>query len=133
MSWGHAGRLLLTCCQVSDFPADYPPFTEGHHDRQPDGSLWDPDAVLSHGGSCIIGPLGTFIAQPVWDAEAIVYGELCRSDLIEAKVSSVPCPDVLVSIRLIQLWRRWTSTPLAAMRDRMCCEYSNGSPAKTRH
>ncbi|KAJ9498188.1 Nitrilase [Exophiala xenobiotica] len=85
--------------RVSDFPSDYPPFTAGHHDRQPDGSAWTPEAILSHGGSCIVGPLGTFIAEPVLDQEAIVYGELSRGDLVEARmdfdaVGSYSRPDV---------------------------------------
>ncbi|KAK5448114.1 Nitrilase [Exophiala xenobiotica] len=85
--------------RVSDFPSDYPPFTAGHHDRQPDGSAWAPEAILSHGGSCIVGPLGTFVAEPVLDQEAIVYGELNRGDLVEARmdfdaVGSYSRPDV---------------------------------------
>ncbi|ORY15438.1 putative nitrilase [Clohesyomyces aquaticus] len=73
-------------CKVSDFPEDYPPFTPEHHDRQPDGSPWVPDAILNHGGSCIVGPLGTLIAEPVWDKEEIVYAELNRDDLVESRM-----------------------------------------------
>lgn len=76
--------------KVSDFPADYPPFTPEHHDRQPDGSKWSPDSILNHGGSCIIGPLGTFLAEPVWDKEDIVIAELRMDELLEAKVY-MPC------------------------------------------
>lgn len=85
--------FVISCnqfCKVSDFPVDYPPFTAEHHDRQADGSPWNADAILSHGGSCIVGPLGTFIAEPVWDQEAIVYAELNRSDLIEARMDFDP-------------------------------------------
>ncbi len=78
----------LTRFQVSDFPEDYPPFTPEHPDRQPDGSDWTRDAILSHGGSCIVGPLGTFLAEPVWDKEEIVYAELFRSELIESRVNT---------------------------------------------
>lgn len=74
------------CCRVSDFPPDYPPFTLEHHDRQPDGSPWTPDSILSHGGSCIVGPMGTFLAGPVWDKEEIIYAELKRDELIESRV-----------------------------------------------
>ncbi len=69
-------------------PPDYPPFTPEHHDRKPDGSRWEADDILNHGGSCIIGPLGTFLAEPVWDKEEIIYAELRLSDLQEAKVSA---------------------------------------------
>lgn len=72
--------------KVSDFPPDYPPFTEEHHDRKPDGTKWQPDDIINHGGSCVIGPLGTFIAEPVWDKEEIIYATLKSSDLVEARV-----------------------------------------------
>lgn len=77
-------------CKVSDFPDDYPPFTAEHHDRKPDGSKWTPDDILSHGGSCVVGPLGTFVAEPVWDKETIVYADLDRSKLAEARVGLLP-------------------------------------------
>ena len=73
-------------CRVSDFPSDYPPFTPESHDRQSDGSLWTSDAILSRGGSCVVGPLGTFLAEPVWDREAIVYADLSSEELIESRV-----------------------------------------------
>jgi predicted amidohydrolase len=79
-------------CRVSDFPPDYPPFTADHHDRQPDGSKWTPDAILSHGGSCVVGPLGTFLAEPVWDEDAIVYADLNRDELTESRVCNAPNP-----------------------------------------
>lgn len=72
--------------KVSDFPPDYPPFAPGHHDRNPDGQPWAKDDILNHGGSCIVGPLGTFISEPVWDKEEIVYATLNLSDLAEARV-----------------------------------------------
>lgn len=74
-------------CKVSDFPSDYPPFTPYSHDRQPDGSQWTPDAVLSRGGSCVVDPLGTFVTEPVWDKEVIVYADLQMINLIESRVS----------------------------------------------
>ncbi|EXJ75979.1 uncharacterized protein A1O5_00487 [Cladophialophora psammophila CBS 110553] len=85
--------FVISCnqfCKVADFPSDYPPFSPGHHDRQRDGSPWTPDAILSHGGSCIVGPLGTFIAEPVWDREEIIYGQLRMDDLIQARMDFDP-------------------------------------------
>jgi predicted amidohydrolase len=88
-------------CKVSDFPPDYPPFTAESHDRQPDGSQWEQNSILNHGGSCVVGPLGTFLAEPVWDKEAIVYAELSRDDLIQSRVC---IPSVLNdSLRLNEL------------------------------
>ena len=73
-------------CKVSDFPVDYPPFTAEHYDRKPDGSHWVPQDIVNHGGSCIVGPLGTFASEPVWDKEDILYADLQMSDLVEARV-----------------------------------------------
>jgi nitrilase len=72
--------------KVSDFPSDYPPFTPEHHDRNPDGCRWEAEDILSHGGSCVVGPLGTFVAQPVWDKEEIILATLEMSDIVEARV-----------------------------------------------
>ncbi|KAI9815786.1 MAG: hypothetical protein M1827_002182 [Pycnora praestabilis] len=77
-------------CKVSDFPADYPPFTPDHHDRKPDGSKWVSDDILNRGGSCVVGPLGTFLAEPMWDKEGIIYATLDMEDLTEAKMDFDP-------------------------------------------
>jgi len=76
-------------CRVSDFPPDYPPFTPEHHDRKPDGSKWEASDIVNHGGSCIVGPLGIFLAEPVWDREEIIYADLVLSDIKEARVSNI--------------------------------------------
>lgn len=87
-------------CKVSDFPPDYPPFAAPNpSDCKPDGTAWTADDVLSHGGSCVVGPLGTFLAEPMWDEEGIVYAELRMGELTEAKmdfdpVGSYSRPDV---------------------------------------
>lgn len=83
-------------CQVSDFPSDYPPFViEGHKT--------DSDTILSHGGSCIVGPLGTFVAEPIWDRAEIVYADLCMSDLAEGKVSTKPEEPTCTLLRHAQM------------------------------
>ncbi|KAF4918700.1 Nitrilase 2 [Colletotrichum viniferum] len=86
-------------CKVSDFPSDYPPFTAEHPDRRPDGGQWEPEDIVNHGGSCIVGPLGTMLAEPVWDKEEIVYAELRMADITESRldfdpVGSYSRPDV---------------------------------------
>ncbi|KAK1478506.1 carbon-nitrogen hydrolase, partial [Colletotrichum cuscutae] len=77
-------------CKVSDFPPDYPPFTAEHPDRRPDGAQWEADDILNHGGSCIVGPLGTFLAEPAWDKEEIVYASLRMADITESKLDFDP-------------------------------------------
>ncbi len=95
--------FVINCnqfCTVSDFPPDYPPFAaENPSDSKPDGSKWESNDILSHGGSCIIGPLGTMITEPVWDREEIVYAELKMGELTEARmdfdaVGSYSRPDI---------------------------------------
>jgi predicted amidohydrolase len=98
------GRCFVISCnqftRVSDFPGDFPPFLPDSADRQPDGSQWAPESILNHGGSCVVGPLGTMIAEPVWDKEGIVYAELGRAELMESRmdfdaVGSYARPDIL--------------------------------------
>lgn len=76
---------------MSDFPEDYPPFTPEYHDTQPDGTPWTPEAIVNHGGSCIVGPLGTFLADPVWDKEDIIFAELSIDELLGARVCLSNC------------------------------------------
>ena len=69
--------FVLGCNQVtrrSDFPQDYP---NSYGD--------DPDTLLSRGGSCIVDPLGTILAGPVFDEEVILTAELPLDDIIKAK------------------------------------------------
>ncbi|KAI1246771.1 hypothetical protein MGN70_010654 [Eutypa lata] len=74
-------------CRVSDFPADYPPFTADHHDRKPDGSRWEPNDVVNRGGSFVAEPLGTQLTEPVWDREEIIFADLKLSAITESRVS----------------------------------------------
>ena len=58
-----------------DYPADYE--TEFGN---------DPDAVLSRGGSCIVGPLGDVMAGPDFAGETILTAEIDRRDIARAKL-----------------------------------------------
>ncbi|KAL2004050.1 hypothetical protein VTN02DRAFT_848 [Thermoascus thermophilus] len=78
--------------RVSDFPADYPPYVSKN-------AAGETSHIVSHGGSCICGPLGNFLAEPVWDKEDIVYATLDMGELVEARmdfdaVGSYARPDV---------------------------------------
>jgi hypothetical protein len=95
--------------QVSDFPSDYPPFTAEHHDKKPDGSEWAKEDILNHGGTCIVGPLGAFVREPVWDKEEIAYGVLELSDLTEARVRRADLHFRLNTVA--DNFSRWTLIP----------------------
>jgi nitrilase len=59
--------FVLSACQHAtraDYPSDYPVAAE------------EPDAVLIGGGSCIVDPLGTVLAGPARDGEAILVADL---------------------------------------------------------
>ncbi|EFX05807.1 nitrilase cyanide hydratase and apolipoprotein n-acyltransferase [Grosmannia clavigera kw1407] len=77
-------------CRVSDFPDDYPPFTPEHHDRRPDGGKWEKNDIVNHGGSCVVGPLGHFLSEPLWDKEAIIYAKLDLGEIHESRLDFDP-------------------------------------------
>jgi nitrilase len=59
----------------TDYPNDYP------------ASFGDvPDAIVSRGGSCIVGPLGQLLAGPVYDQETILLADLDLNDIIRSKL-----------------------------------------------
>ena len=69
--------FVLSCNQFvrrRDFPEDY---------DTPYGN--DPDAVLSEGGSCIVGPLGDVLAGPAWGEEAILTAEVDLGEIARGK------------------------------------------------
>ena len=45
----------------------------------------DPKTVISRGGSCIVSPLGKFLAGPIFGAEAILTADLDLADVVRAK------------------------------------------------
>ena len=120
-------------CKVADFPADYPPFTSAHHDRKPDGSKWETDDIVNHGGSCIVGPLGTFITEPLWDKEDIIFADLKMSDIREARVSQPRSPYQSSPPATRSLTQGLhpgyssTSIPLEATPDQMYCKHDISS------
>lgn len=60
--------------RVKDFPDDHPrAFSD------------DPDALVSNGGSCIVGPLGNVLAGPVYDDEALLVADLDLDEIVRAK------------------------------------------------
>jgi nitrilase len=59
----------------TDYPDDYP------------ASFGDSsDAIVSRGGSCVVGPLGQLLAGPVYDQETILLADLDLNDIIRSKL-----------------------------------------------
>ncbi|KAI1268387.1 carbon-nitrogen hydrolase [Xylariaceae sp. FL1019] len=87
------GEMTLwtnTLAMLSDFPPDYPPFTPEHPDRRPDGSQWESNDIVNHGGSFVAGPLGTRITEPLWDEEKIILAELPLQTITESRMDFDP-------------------------------------------
>lgn len=62
-----------------------------HHPPQPAASQSESDPYLSHGGSCIISPLGKVLAGPVWDvsdsnAESLQVVEVDFEDCMRGRL-----------------------------------------------
>jgi hypothetical protein len=66
----------------------------------------------------VVGPLGTFLAEPVWDKEEIVFADLNMDDLVESRVSILIFE--LVKISLILVTGRWTLIVLDLIRGLTC-------------
>lgn len=69
--------FVLSCNQFQhrrDFPSDYHSFFGE-----------DPDTIVTRGGSCIIDPLGNFLAGPNQEGEAILVAEIDRAQIIRGK------------------------------------------------
>lgn len=70
--------FVLSCCQVATkdlYPADFEVLEE----------LDGAPQMLSRGGSAIVGPLGDYIAGPLFGEEGILYAELDFAQLAGAK------------------------------------------------
>ena len=84
-----ARAFVLSCCvfqRASSYPSDIP--------LAPGGEL------LGRGGSAIVAPDGTYLAEPLWDEEGILYADLDPSALYAARQRFDPAghyhrPDVL--------------------------------------
>lgn len=59
----------------TDYPGDYPASV---------GSA--PAAIVSRGGSCVVGPLGQLLAGPVYDRETILLADLDLNDIVRSKL-----------------------------------------------
>jgi nitrilase len=84
-----ARAFVLSCCvfqRASGYPADVP--------------LAEGDELVGAGGSAILAPDGTYLAEPLWNEEGIRYADLDPQRLYEARQRFDPAghyhrPDVL--------------------------------------
>ncbi|MDP7523314.1 MAG: nitrilase-related carbon-nitrogen hydrolase [Arenicellales bacterium] len=72
------GRCFVLSCNQYTTRGDFP---ENYDAVQGD----DPATVISRGGSCIISPLGQFLAGPDFDGETILSAELDMDDIARGK------------------------------------------------
>src|SRR5438093_4640643 len=84
-----ARAFVLSCCiyqRASSYPDDVP--------------LAEGDELVGAGGSAILAPDGTYLAEPLWNEEGILYADLDPQRLYEARQRFDPAghyhrPDVL--------------------------------------
>jgi nitrilase len=84
-----ARAFVLSCCvfqRASGYPAGVP--------------LAEGDELVGAGGSAILAPDGTYLAEPLWNEEGILYADLDPQRLYEARQRFDPAghyhrPDVL--------------------------------------
>lgn len=69
-----AGQIL----QAGDFPKEL---------ELPDHLKEHPETLTLKGGSCIIGPDGQYIVEPVFDKEELVIGEVDLSSLVRERMT----------------------------------------------
>lgn len=73
------GRCFVLSANQFARRRDYPP-------EYPSRLPADPDAVVSRGGSCIVGPLGRVLAGPDFTGETILTAEIDRSEIARARL-----------------------------------------------
>lgn len=79
------GRCFVLCCNQFVRRSDLPPkFVEPEHEKLLRRGE-DDDPILCRGGSCIISPMGDFLAGPHYEGETILYANLDLSDVVKAK------------------------------------------------
>ena len=131
--------FVLSCCQYVT-KAAYP------RDLEILDELRDAPEVLSRGGSAIVGPLGEYLAGPLFDAEGILTADLELRRVVEGKydfdvTGHYARPDVfrLIVNRAATPPAEWTaasqaggraSVPALVPRDEPCSEHDTGKRAR---
>lgn len=73
------GRCFVLGCNQFVRKSDYPACFPNDYTEEPD------DFVVSNGGSCIVNPMGEYLAGPNFEGEDILYAELDLNDIIRGK------------------------------------------------
>jgi nitrilase len=90
------GRCFVLACNQFITRAEYPEDLDEASLREV-ASMPDP---MTRGGSAIIGPLGEYLAGPLWDERGILYAEIDPGAVAEARFDFDACghysrPDLL--------------------------------------
>jgi nitrilase len=75
------GRCYVLSCNQFVTKADYP----GDLDKASLHEIAAAADPLSRGGSAIVGPLGEYVAGPLWDEAGILYGQIDPGAVTEAR------------------------------------------------
>lgn len=78
------GRCFVLSCGLFARRRDLPAAEELSIDEGSD------ERIIDHGGSCVISPLGEFVAGPVFDEEATIYADLDLSEVAASKYDFDP-------------------------------------------
>jgi len=73
------GRCYVLSCNQYATKATYPADLACYDDIRED------DDVLSRGGSAIVGPLGDYVAEPLWDREGILLATLDLDQIVQSR------------------------------------------------
>ncbi|MFF2908373.1 carbon-nitrogen hydrolase family protein [Paenibacillus sp. NPDC057934] len=73
------GRCYVISCNQFATKASYPADLAGHQDLKEDAE------ILSRGGSAIVGPLGEYVTEPLYDEEGILYATLDLSQVVQSR------------------------------------------------
>ena len=78
------GRCFVLSCNQYSTKSDYPA------DIQARQSFKQLPEELSRGGSCVVGPLGNWIVEPVLGEKKVIYADLALEKLLEARYDFDP-------------------------------------------
>ncbi|MFF2014596.1 carbon-nitrogen hydrolase family protein [Paenibacillus sp. NPDC058177] len=73
------GRCYVISCNQFATKASYPADLAGREELKE-----DPE-ILSRGGSAIVGPLGEYVTEPLYDEEGILYATLDLSQVVQSR------------------------------------------------